>query len=197
MFKVAFAVALATAVQANSNASWYAYCEVKENKKSDSGVSGLLKIYQIGDGKMNIIGKIGGLNSNQKHGLHIHEEQVKPNGDCATTGKHFNPMGSMTHGAPYDSTDMRHVGDMANLAADENGVAVYRHNDYMASLDPESGCYVGNLSFTVHANQDDYGNAGTASSTAGGSSGARLACCNIMEVSFDEWAALEASSYLP
>lgn len=51
--------------------------------------------------------------------------------DCLSTGSHFNPFNKV-HGARTDST--RHVGDLGNIASDENGIATFLFTDNVISL---------------------------------------------------------------
>ncbi|MFO0891363.1 MAG: superoxide dismutase family protein [Isosphaeraceae bacterium] len=70
------------------------------------------------DGKVHVRAEISGLKPG-KHGFHIHEFGVWSE-DGMAAGGHFNPTGSK-HGAPHESA--RHVGDLGNLEANENGNA--------------------------------------------------------------------------
>lgn len=116
------------------------------------------------EGGMHIIANVEGLTPG-KHGFHIHE-----NGDCSapdgsSAGAHFNPT-KHKHGAP-DSQD-RHVGDLGNLEANENGVAHYDRVDGVLKFTGETSIL--NRSVVVHADADDYKTQPT------GNSGGRVAC---------------------
>ena len=55
---------------------------------------------------------------------------------CLSTGSHFNPFNKV-HGAPTDLT--RHVGDLGNIASDEDGIATFSFTDDVISLNgPQS-----------------------------------------------------------
>ena len=82
------------------------------------------------------------------------------------------------------------------LRANQFGLATYRYNDDLASLNPSSSNYVGDKSFTVHELPDDLGLGGDEPSRKGGSAGARLGCCNITPVDFDTWASLSTIDFL-
>ena len=73
---------------------------------------------------------LSGLTPNHKHGFHVHEA-----GDlsdhCKSACAHFNPY-NKTHGCP--GKEDRHIGDLGNLIADENGNAIYSTNDDMIKL---------------------------------------------------------------
>lgn len=102
-----------------------------------------------------------------KHGFHIHEF-----GDCTgrrgkTAGGHYNPR-TVNHGAPFKSRDTRHVGDLGNLVADEEGNATYLRVDRVISL---HGVHtIIGRSLIVHADADDLRSQPT------GNAGARVAC---------------------
>lgn len=100
-----------------------------------------------------------------KHGFHIHEY-----GDCSaldgtSAGGHFSPT-MMKHGAPTD--EERHEGDMGNIVADSNGVAMYEWLDPLLTFaGPNSIIGRGVI---VHADEDDLKSQPT------GAAGARVAC---------------------
>ena len=54
------------------------------------------------------------------HGFHVHEFGDCSAADFTSAGGHFNPMASPT-ARPKDAT--RHVGDLGNIEAGEDGVA--------------------------------------------------------------------------
>ena len=96
----------------------YAICIM--NPDGDSGVKGLVKLVQQPGGATKITAEITGLAPGQ-HGFHIHQYGNLTEG-CKTAGPHYNPHGK-THGGP--DLEERHVGDLGNVVAGEDGKAVY------------------------------------------------------------------------
>uniref|UniRef100_A0A077KEW3 Superoxide dismutase [Cu-Zn] n=1 Tax=Penaeus japonicus TaxID=27405 RepID=A0A077KEW3_PENJP len=104
------------------------------------------------------------------HGFHIHEFGDLSDG-CRTIGAHFNPFKRL-HGSP-DYRE-RHVGDLGNVLADQNGRAEVNITDPIISL---AGPYsVVGRALDVHAGEDDLGDGGNEKSLKGGNAGRRLAC---------------------
>ena len=128
-----------------------------------SETSGIVKFTQTPEG-IKIVADVNGLTPG-KHGFHIHEF-----GDCSrldgkSAGGHFNPD-DKNHGAPDGSE--RHVGDLGNLVADEDGKAHYEWIDSHISF-TGSNSIIGRA-IIVHAGVDDL------TSQPTGNAGARLAC---------------------
>ena len=122
-------------------------------------VGGIVTFIQTKDG-VKIVADVEGL-SPGKHGFHIHQY-----GDCSTpdgtsTGGHFNPT-NKKHGSP--DAEERHVGDLGNLIADDNGKAHYERVDKVISLNGLNSII--GRGIIVHAGEDDFvtqptGNAGS------------------------------------
>ena len=90
---------------------------------------------------------------------------------CVTAGPHYNPVGT-THGGP--DTEIRHVGDMGNITAGDDGVAVVDYHDRLIQL---YGPYsVIGRSCVTHGKEDDLGQGGNEESLKTGNAGARVAC---------------------
>ena len=128
-----------------------------------SQVKGKITFTQVPEG-IKISGDVDGLKPGE-HGFHVHEH-----GDCggdgaAAAGAHFNPT-NQKHGGP-DSPE-RHVGDLGNLVADENGHAHYERVDKIISLEGEHSII--GRSIVIHADRDDFTTQPT------GASGTRIAC---------------------
>ncbi|KAL1499327.1 hypothetical protein AB1Y20_011535 [Prymnesium parvum] len=85
------------------------------------------------------------------HGFHIYEKPDFSRG-LESAGQHFNPFGDV-HGAPCDLH--RHVGDLGNVLANEDGVAVGKFTDPLIMLSgPHS---VIGRAMVVHCDADDLG----------------------------------------
>ncbi|RUO23829.1 superoxide dismutase family protein [Aliidiomarina minuta] len=114
---------------------------------------------------IHVMAHVEGLEPNQQHGFHIHEY-----GDCGapdgtSAGGHFNPTSSQ-HGGPHD--DERHVGDLGNLEANDQGIAHLEYIDIKLAMD---GPYsVLGRGVVVHAEEDDLDSQPT------GQAGARIGC---------------------
>ena len=84
---------------------------------------------------------------------------------------HFNPHGA-THGAP--DAKVRHAGDLGNIQAGDNGVAVV---DIVDHLIPIHGPHtIVGRAIVVHEKVDDLGKGGNDESLKTGNAGARVAC---------------------
>ena len=139
----------------------HAIC-VMRGTEGNEGVQGVVHFVRQGN-QVVIEAEFTGLTPG-KHGFHVHEfgDVDCANGVC--TGGHYNPTDS-EHGGP--DSDVRHVGDLGNLVADENGKAVYRRVDSMVKL----GGYhsVIGRGLIVHSGPDDLESQPT------GDAGARVA----------------------
>ena len=116
------------------------------------------------EGGIRITAEVEGLTPG-KHGFHIHEygDCSAPNGTSARG--HFNPE-NVPHAGP--DSPQRHVGDLGNLEADENGKAHYERVDKIISFSgPRS---IIGRAVIIHAKEDDMQSQPT------GAAGARLAC---------------------
>ncbi|XP_017771455.1 PREDICTED: superoxide dismutase [Cu-Zn] [Nicrophorus vespilloides] len=133
-------------------------------------VKGTLWFQQDGEkGPVVVSGEVSGLKQGL-HGFHIHEFGDNTNG-CISAGPHFNPQGK-DHGGP--TSDVRHVGDLGNVEAGSNGVAMVSISDKEISLFGNNSILGRTL--VVHADPDDMGAGGHELSKTTGNAGARLAC---------------------
>ncbi|KAJ2737624.1 Superoxide dismutase [Cu-Zn] [Coemansia sp. BCRC 34301] len=138
--------------------------------KGASAVTGVVTLIQDGpDAPTKVQAKITGLTPG-KHGFHIHQFGDNTNG-CTSAGPHYNPY-DLSHGAP--DSKIRHVGDLGNLVAPEQGEAVFEIEDKQVTLfGPHS---VIGRTVVVHALEDDLGLGGHELSPSTGNAGDRLAC---------------------
>ena len=118
---------------------------------------------------VSIRGEITGLEPGKEHGFHVHEV-----GECAlpgfeSAGGHFNPA-EASHGGP--GTSARHLGDLPNAKADENGRALIDITAEGVTLVDRDGAPTAILgkAIIVHAMPDDY------ETQPSGGSGDRIAC---------------------
>lgn len=130
--------------------------------------------FQALNGGVRIIADIQGLTPGL-HGFHIHEHGDCSTEDASSAGGHFNPTGH-NHGSPDDLD--RHVGDLGNLLADENGNAHFERVDNIIELNGEHSIVGRGL--IVHAAEDDFTTQPT------GNAGARVACGIIDAVPADQ-----------
>ncbi|XP_078342305.1 uncharacterized protein LOC144628121 isoform X1 [Oculina patagonica] len=120
--------------------------------------------------------KISGLPPNTMHGFHIHQFGDIVTDGCQSTGGHFNPF-NRNHGGPQNKFKRRHVGDLGNIVADQNGAVDIVIEDHLLSLSGPNS--VIGRAFVIHQKDDDLGK-GTGEAEAGslktGNAGARLGC---------------------
>ncbi|XP_015110247.1 superoxide dismutase [Cu-Zn] [Diachasma alloeum] len=137
---------------------------------SSSIATGMIKFVQAKpNGPVTVTGKITGLKPG-KHGFHIHEKGDLSN-NCTTFGGHFNPE-NKTHGAPTDA--IRHVGDLGNIEANDQGEANVHIVDKVISL---SGAHsIIGRGVVVHSGVDDLGKNEDEGSRITGNAGDRVGC---------------------
>ena len=143
---------------------------ILESQPNESG-KGIVHFSQRGAlGLCNIEGTFTGLKPRQKHGFHIHQYGNLLQG-CATAGPHYNPHGH-THAGPASLA--RHVGDLGNVLASDDGTAKYSRLDHQVNLFGATS--VVGRSCVLHRNEDDLGLGGNEESLKTGNAGARIAC---------------------
>lgn len=126
--------------------------------------SGVVYFTQTDSG-VRVQARISGLDSNGMHGFHIHEYGDCRASDATSAGGHYNPA-DMPHGAPID--EERHMGDLGNLPANEDGVAELEYMDSNIELSGVNS--VLGLAVIVHIQRDDL------VSQPVGDAGARIGC---------------------
>lgn len=117
-----------------------------------------------------ITGRLEKLLPAGKHGFHVHQFG-NLTGGCVSAGPHFNPN-NYTHAAPEDTK--RHVGDLGNVVADENGVVEITLTDSVVSLIGD--CSIVGRAMVVHLKPDDLGKGGDTESLKTGNAGSRVGC---------------------
>jgi Cu-Zn family superoxide dismutase len=142
--------------------------QVSLTSAAGSAVKGNLTLTSEGVA-VSIRGEITGLSPGKEHGFHVHENGQCELPDFTSAGGHFNPTRD-SHGGP-ESTP-RHLGDIPNAKADQNGRATIDVSVKGATLVDKDGGPNELLGKTlvVHAMPDDY------KSQPAGNSGARIAC---------------------
>jgi len=133
-----------------------------------SSVKGDLTLNNEGTA-VSIRGVITGLEPGKEHGFHVHEVGQCSPPDFKSAGEHFNPTKD-PHGGPRSSS--RHLGDIPNAKADENGRAVIDVSLKGVTLVDKDGApnEILGKALVVHALPDDY------QTQPSGGSGARIAC---------------------
>eukprot|EP00270_Netrium_digitus_P010062 TRINITY_DN308_c0_g1_i1.p1 TRINITY_DN308_c0_g1~~TRINITY_DN308_c0_g1_i1.p1 ORF type:complete len:155 (-),score=25.22 TRINITY_DN308_c0_g1_i1:249-713(-) len=132
-------------------------------------VKGTVTLTQDGEGPTKISGLVQGLKPGL-HGFHVHVYGDTTNG-CVSTGAHFNPNGK-THGSPSDAE--RHAGDLGNITAGDDGMAVVDITDNQIPLTGPNSII--GRAIVVHADPDDLGKGGHELSLTTGNAGGRIAC---------------------
>lgn len=135
----------------------------------DNNVKGSIRFVQDSTGATYVKGRISGLTPGP-HGFHIHALGDTTNG-CISTGPHFNPL-KKEHGAPTDQN--RHAGDLGNIVAGQDGVAVVSTKDFHIPLSGQHSIL--GRAVVVHADPDDLGRGGHELSKTTGNAGARVGC---------------------
>jgi superoxide dismutase, Cu-Zn family len=115
----------------------------------DNEASGVVTFTQTDEG-VRVQAEISGLGSETLHGFHIHEYGDCRAGDATSAGGHYNPT-DMPHGGPTDTE--RHMGDLGNLPADEDGVATVDFIDEKLALSGKHS--IVGYGVIVHRDQDD------------------------------------------
>lgn len=109
-----------------------------------------------------------------KHGFHIHESGNLLD-DCKSCKAHFNPFGEV-HGGP--NSNHRHVGDLGNIIADNQGNVNMKLYDNKISLRGLQRNIIGR-SVVIHSGEDDLGKGGNEESLKTGNAGSRIGCAVI------------------
>ncbi|KAJ8935175.1 hypothetical protein NQ318_000836 [Aromia moschata] len=140
--------------------------------EQENGVKGELIFMQKHPpaGPTLIQGNVTGLTPG-KHGIHIHQSGDLREG-CEKLGGHFNPY-YLEHGGPTDP--VRHVGDLGNIEAGEDGTANVFLLDPLISLSGGHRNIVGRA-IVVTSEADNLGRGDTSMSLISGDSGSPVGC---------------------
>ncbi|XP_031630462.1 extracellular superoxide dismutase [Cu-Zn] isoform X2 [Contarinia nasturtii] len=135
-----------------------------------NGVYGNVTFSQNGCGESVLIEvSVVGLSPGE-HGFHVHEKGDLSNG-CLSTGGHYNPE-KLDHGAPNDQ--VRHIGDLGNIRANEQGVAETKFSDQVITL---AGHWsIVGRAVVIHSGIDDLGKTNHPDSKKTGNAGGRAGC---------------------
>jgi len=132
---------------------------------------------------------VSGLKPNSTHGLNIHEVGNVECDDGECTGESYNPE-NRPHGGRLDTKKFgasashylgdgllawRHIGDLGNVVADDNGVVTVAFNEDVTKLEGENT--VLGRSVVIHADADDL-----TSPTGDGNAGKIIAYGTIKQV---------------
>lgn len=127
---------------------------------AESGVMGTVN-FTAADGGVQVTAEISGLEPGN-HGFHIHTYGDCTASDGTSAGGHFNPNNN-EHSSPI--VENRHMGDMGNITADQEGMATIDYVDGSINIDQIIG-----RGIIVHAGEDDL------TSQPSGAAGARVGC---------------------
>lgn len=125
---------------------------------------GVVNFRRSGDGIV-VSATVEGLEPNNRHGFHIHQFGDCTAPDATSAGGHFNPTGER-HGGRH--SEERHLGDLGNLEANDQGVAVLEYIDERLSMEGVQSIL--GRGIIVHAQADDYETQPT------GDAGGRIGC---------------------
>ena len=140
-----------------------------------SDVEGVVYLYDV-EGGVRVSGTLYGLDPGQ-HGFHIHRDAdcsaADTDGDgeaepAGAAGPHWDPLDTNNHAGPADPFETRHAGDLGNITANGEGVAVF---SIMAPELSVGGDYdIEGHALIVHSGRDDL------ETDPGGGSGTPVGC---------------------
>jgi Cu-Zn family superoxide dismutase len=136
-------------------------------------IKGTVNFIETNNNLVKIELNLSGLKKNALHGFHVHRFGDMSDG-CQRMCEHFNPF-NKNHGGP--GKKIRHVGDLGNIQADDNGLAVYSFYDDVIKL--KGKCNIIGRGLIIHADKDDLGEGNHELSLTTGNSGKRIACAVI------------------
>lgn len=137
-------------------------------------IKGIVNFEEISNELVLVKINLEGFEPNSIHGFHVHESGDLTSG-CDSMCAHFNPF-NVSHGGRNDI--IRHVGDLGNLEADNDGKCVMEFTDHMIKLRGGKANIIGR-GLIIHADEDDCGKGNYADSKTTGHSGKRIGCAII------------------
>ena len=141
--------------------------------QNKNNIEGTITFEELEGERVKVKYEVTGL-TDGKHGFHIHESGNLLE-DCKSCKGHFNPF-NKNHGGPKSKE--RHVGDLGNITADNNGNVKITLSDNQISLRDKKTNIIGR-SVIIHDKEDDLGKGGNEESLKTGNAGARLVCAVI------------------
>lgn len=141
---------------------------VLRNQKSGK-VHGVVTFKELINGSLHIKVEIESLRPGL-HGFHIHKSGDLRKG-CTSLCSHFNPY-NKNHGGRRSKE--RHLGDLGNVKANENGKVKTTLTDHHLKLKGKHGIL--GRSCIIHADPDDLGKGGNEESLKTGNAGKRILC---------------------
>jgi len=148
---------------------------------SNSSIKGTVKFIETPNDLVLVDVNLEGFEPKTIHGFHVHESGDLTSG-CDSMCAHFNPY-NQTHGGKDDL--IRHVGDLGNLEADEEGKVSIQFTDHMIKLRGSEANIIGR-GLIIHADPDDCGKGSFPDSKTTGHSGKRIACAIVGYASVDK-----------
>jgi Cu-Zn family superoxide dismutase len=146
--------------------------EARLESAAGQTISGIVTLEPQPDGStVSITGEVRGLTPGP-HGFHIHEIGDCSAPDFSSAGGHFAPRGH-AHAGP-DAPE-HHAGDLGNIQASEEGVAVIETSSDAISLLEGDPMSVLGRAVVIHADADDL------TSQPSGAAGGRVACGVLVE----------------
>lgn len=133
------------------------------NPTEGNNVTGSVTFEQVDEG-VQVEGEFEGLSAGL-HGFHIHEFGDCSADDGSSAGGHYNPTDN-DHGNP--EAENRHMGDMGNIEADEEGSATIDYVDSKIELNGPNS--IMGRGVIIHGGEDDF------ESQPSGDAGPRLGC---------------------
>ncbi|WP_420454598.1 superoxide dismutase family protein [Rubrivirga sp.] len=146
---------------------------VRPTTAPNAQAQGTVRFHEM-DGGLMVMVSLSGL-APGRHGIHIHENAACGRGDAdgdgtmepgGAAGGHWDPLGTMDHGAATEDLDDKHLGDLGNVTARADGTAEASFTIATFPMDQS----VAGHALIVHSGADDR------ESDPGGMSGTRVGC---------------------